>query len=201
MAKEKSTNGEPKHQAGKPKRARLGLASVATPRPPESDYVELAHDIKFTIDMLVLQAEDGSEDVRSRAIKRLKEHFGSVVGVHPHRRTRRALMHRIDCLARREPIRSGSPEAIALMLARGYSPRHCVDGRTVDISDSDLKPIANVWLDERGAKKAGTGKRSKWTALAKVLEERLGDTTSPKTLQREWLKHQELFELNSGWLV
>lgn len=185
MPPRNTTQTTRKSKAARPKRH---AASSAGGEPPglaaesantvslgrEPDYVLLANDIKREIDLLVILAKNYPE-ARARHTCTLKR-YASDLGVDPKKHARKALMWRIDCLARGQQIDEGSGASLYLLLEGAYG-----------VSDADLARVVAVWLERAGAKRTADGRRrSKWEELARVLRDRLEDPTAATTLQREW---------------
>jgi hypothetical protein len=112
--------------------------------------------------------------LRAYAAKEIARIYAQVFGVAPARRSRHALVRRINALANGRDPYAGS-DGIAMLL----------EGAFDKISDEDLAPTLGVWKAGPGAKAAGSHERSKWVTLARVINEKWGHNVTPATLARE----------------
>lgn len=56
-------------------------------------------------------------------------------------------------------------------------------------ADEDLEMLRRVWANSApGAKRSGTGERSKWAMLHKLLRQTWGCTKTPRALETEWTR-------------
>jgi hypothetical protein len=138
--------------------------------------VEGVNEIRAQFGGRELDVAEGARIWRLCVGKEIASIHAKVIGTHPRRRRRVALMRRIERLAKGH--RESHPD-LELWFEGAYHRA---------ISDRDLEPVVRVWKSGPGGKRSGSGsgEAGKWIALAQVLERHWGEKTKPATLATEW---------------